>query len=335
MTRTLIAVAALVLMAVPSVAAAGGLGSMPLAKKATPLLGDHVTARFPSAAKPQPRGHSVMAAANPVEEETRVVLDDGKKRFVVMTYEVFATSGSNFEKAVRKEVKQFFSSGAAYSVRAQKIGNFKRAFVMQPSKIDGTEGANLVMGAYLAHPDGTVQFIAFYANPEAATKDADGCTKLAEAILATVRAGSKKLHTDGGAQTLFAWQHVLHVDLPRGWILTTTQGPDFVVHRARQMAPFGEPAASLGIYLGGHPNAQYNQLGAETKRVERKGKLAGADTVWHSWTDATGLLRKEALASGVAPGDTGLAIHVFMAGPAEPDIAMMDALAATLRLTKK
>ncbi len=319
----------------PATAVADGLGSMKLAQKPTPLLGDRVTARFPAAARTQPRGHSIMAAANPVEEETRVVVDAGDKRFVVMTYELFATSGKVFEKSVRKEVKQFFSSGAAYTVSSQKIGDFARALVMKPSKIDGTEGANLVMGAYLEHPDGTVQFTAFYANPEAVTKDAAGCTKLAEAILASFRVGSKQLQMEGGVQKLFAWQHTLHVDVPAGWILTTTPGPDFVVHRARQLAPFGEPAASLGIYLGGHPNAQYDQLGAETKRVETKGKLSGVETVWHSWTDASGLLRKETLATGAAPGDAGLALHVFMAGPTGADIAMMDALSATLRLTRK
>lgn len=328
-------VLALGFVAVSAPVQAGTLGKLPLAKKATPLLGGHLQARFPAKATSKPRGHSIMAAPNPVEEETRVVVDDGDKRFVIMTYELFATADKGFEKAVRKEVKQFFSSGAAYGVEARKIGNLKRAFVMKPSKLDGTEAANLVLGAYFAHGDGTVQFVAFYANPEAATKDAAGCTALAEKILATYRGGSRKLTLDGGAQKLFAWKNVVHVDVPRGWVITTTPGPDFVVHRGRKLSPFGQPTPSFGIYLGGHPNAQYNQLGSETKRTQTAGKLAGKDTTWHAWKDKSGLLRKEALAAGVAPGDPNLSMHLFMAGPDPADIAMIDAIAATVSVARK
>lgn len=314
---------------------ADSLARLALSETATPLLGGHVAAQFPATATQEARGHSIMAAANPVEEETRIVINDGDKRVVVMTYELFATVDKSFEKAVRKEVKQFFSSGAAYTVAPKKIGDFARAFVMKPDKLDGTQGANLVLGAYLAHPDGTAQFVAFYANPEAALTDAAGCTKLAGQILATYRSGGAQLSLTGGAQTLFAWQHELHIDVPAGWVVTTTMGPDFVVHRGRQLTPFGAPSASLGLYLGGHPNAQYDQLGEQTRPTQTSGKLAGAAVVWHSWTDTTGLMRKEALATKVAPGDQALALHVFMAGPAAADIAMMDAIAATLRLTKK
>ena len=312
------ACALVVCLSVSSGAAAESFGSLPLRAEATPLLAGHLTARFPASAAVKPRGHSIMAAGKPSTEETRVVVDLDSQRLVVMTYEVFATAGGQFEAAVRKDVKNFFSSGARYAVRKTPLPPFSQVFVVTPSRLDGAGDANFVLGAYLVHPDGTVQFTAIYANPDASSRDPGGCAALAMSILKSFAPGPRRLEFGPREHALRAYGQALKLKTPAGWTVTTTQGPDFIVHRGRQIRAFGATGSSFGIYIGDHPSLQYAQLGTSAPQTRIPMTVLGTKGAWIDWSDTAGALHREAIIPR-----KGHKLHLFMAGPDAAAIQQM------------
>ena len=60
------------------------------------LLKGRLSAVFPAGARLEGRGHDIMAADESVEEESRVVVDSGKQRFVIMCQELFQDGGPDF-----------------------------------------------------------------------------------------------------------------------------------------------------------------------------------------------------------------------------------------------
>src|SRR5512136_940564 len=75
----------------------GELGKLPLADRPIQLLGGRLTVRMPAAARVEPRQRSIMSAAESGEEETRVVLDAGPERLVLLASELFARFEGDLE----------------------------------------------------------------------------------------------------------------------------------------------------------------------------------------------------------------------------------------------
>src|SRR5215475_586926 len=76
-----------------------------LATTPTPVLSDHLTLSLAQGMRIEPRSHSIMAAHEPAEHETRSVLDVGNARFVMMAYELFAAPGADFKASVDANLK--------------------------------------------------------------------------------------------------------------------------------------------------------------------------------------------------------------------------------------
>jgi hypothetical protein len=142
-----------------------------------------------------------MAAATPDEEESRVVVDAGKERLVVMAYELYALSGGNLEEAARADVADSWGKEAA-GVKLEKltVAPPLTAVALVPPRQDRQRDANLVLGLFVGNGDGTVQYLAFYANP-AGAGDGAGAAALCRKIAATVRAGSRRLSRKSGPRS--------------------------------------------------------------------------------------------------------------------------------------
>jgi len=94
----------LMTMLLAGVAQGQELGKLSPGKVATDLLGGRLRIRMPKNAKVEARGRSIMAALEAVTEETRVVLNAGKERLVLMAWEMFALAGDDLAKAVRADI---------------------------------------------------------------------------------------------------------------------------------------------------------------------------------------------------------------------------------------
>lgn len=330
-----------VFVLLPEVAAGQKLARVALAKEATVLLGGRLTARMPVGARVEQRRRSIMAAKQPVQEETRVVLDAGAERLVVMAYEVFANDGGDFDKGARADIARW-SKGTkkptpVFGVEKLTLPGLP-AFAASPKSLDTSRGAIFTLGVYTRHPDGLVQYLAFYVN-KAGVVDETGVRKLVRAIAETLRPGPRRLERKGGERALagLSKNGGLRVTLPPGWAHTVTRGPDFLVHRLRRITPLGKPTQSVSVYLGGHPSYQHRQSRIEGLKVnEVKAPLLGAEVSWKRWTrpnkgGTAGATTVEAIVP--APGGKTRA-HVFYTSAEPAALESLGALAATLKAAK-
>jgi hypothetical protein len=307
---------ALLALVLPATAAAGELGKLALDKKPVDLLGGRLTMRFPAGAKIEARRASIMAAPEAAQHETRAVLEKGSEKLVVMSFEFFALVGADFEQQVRKELVQLKGKGGApYAIAPLATADPKlRAIAATAPNLDPERKAALVLGAFLAHPDGTVQYVGFFVNPEAG-KDAAGCTALVKRMAATLAPGTRALPRAAGVRSLdvLARDTELQATVPAGWVATVQPGPDFIVHHLRKLTAYGTPGLAIGVYVGGHPSYQHRQTDGPAPQVTvSKGKLFGKDVEWQQWTRGTGkdaTTTQEAIAP--LPGNARLNVHVF------------------------
>ncbi len=289
-----------------------------LAGKPTALLGDHVEVALPVGMKLEARGHSIMAADQAGEDETRAVLDDGSARLVMMAYELYATTGPDFRAAAIADAKAQLPNAMVEAVAlAKPLAGFAAA---PPTK--GDQDANLIYMMWLGNADATVQVLAFYLNP-AGAKATGKWLALAKKIAATAVAGKRVLATKAGDRALGD----LVVALPDGWAVTPQPGPDFIVFHLRKTAVLGTSPPRCGVYVGGFASYQYSQNGIEAAHVKKlAGKLMGAKVDWYVWT-ANGSSTTEAMTKGL----NGETVHVFCSASAEGELADLRKLAETLR----
>jgi hypothetical protein len=318
---------------------AGELAKLKPGKKTTSLLAGRLTVKVPDQAKVIARRASIMAAEEATEEETRIVIDAGKERLVIMTWELFSLKGSDFSKRAGKYLKESLPEAERAKAKIEHIMMPKTGpdvYALSPLSHDLKREAIMVLSAVIGHPDGTVQFIAFYVNPKGGA-DIPGVTKLARSILGTLGAGKRRLDLAAGSRKLPAFKKSLEVQVPKNMAHAVQQGPDFLVHRLSQVAALNDDRGSLGIYIGGHPSFQYKQrenrsMGKWKANVtKKKTKLLGSDVEWHRW-DKDGWHTAEAILA--LPGADRLLVHIFAGGAKASRVDEMIKIAATLKVSE-
>jgi hypothetical protein len=286
---------------------------------------------MPAAAQVEARGHSIMAAPTSAEEETRVVVDAAKERLVLMANELYALSGGDPEKAARAAVAASWGQEAA-TIRLEKLAVAPplRAVAVIPRRPDSTREANLVLGLYVGNGDGTVQYLAFYANP-AGARDAAGVAALCRKIATTVSAGSRKVSSEAGARSFPGLSDDrLVITVPDGFVASIQPGPDFSVYRLRKLSPLGQPASVCGIYLGGHPAYQYRQTQSPPDKVTPiKGRLLGRGIEWKNWSVVHDTMSEIIVPY---PKGEGMFMHVFCSASSPEEVKALRAIAETLRV---
>jgi hypothetical protein len=272
-----------------------------------------------------------MSAPEPIESETRVIIDADSERLVLMAHEMYAFAGADLEKAVRAYVAGFWGKEAA-TVQFEKfeVAPPLAAVAVVPARADGKQEANLVLGMYVGNADGTVQFLAFYVNPAGAT-DAAGPIDLARKIAATLKTGSAKLMWNSGLRS-FPGVHDdrLVLTAPEGFAASVQEGPDFSVYRIHKLLPLGQPTSNCGIYLGGHPAFHYVQTKDRPDKITPlKGKLFGQKIEWKTWSKANGITTEVIVPH---PKDRQMSVHVFCSAANEDELNALRTMAETIRV---
>ncbi|WP_437529620.1 hypothetical protein WME79_48105 [Sorangium sp. So ce726] len=320
-------------------------------RPATSLLSGRLAVRLPEGARIEARARSVMAAAEPDEEETRVVLDAGDERFVLMAHELFALGGKDPEGGVRAAMAADFPGGSATAEPLRLADEQLKAWAVFPGSANRGSVAIPVLGMYVLHPDGFVQRLAFYVNPPAA-KDAAGCSALAagaadlpeargelprctafaRAIAATLSAGARRIDAGGGERSIKGQgsEDSFLVKVPAGASTTVQRGPDFTVHRVRLPVELGASQSAIGIYVGGHPSFQYNQNEAKVSPTPRPGKVFGKAMSWQVWPMSPTRVMAEAMLPH--PKIKGLMVHLFAGAADDKALAPLLDVAASLRV---
>jgi len=257
----------------------GSVGSRSLGDEVA-LLDGRLMMRPVQGATIEARPWDIMGAPEPTTSETRLFLEAGDEKVVVMVSELFATAGDDLVAQLQQVVAE--SALPTRLERVAAVGGGLEAYQVLPETLDTSTEAVFVYGLYVVSPDRTVQHLAFYVNPAAAE---EGCIDLAMRSAATLRAGERTL--DRSART---WELVsgvrgknLKLPLPAGYSVITQQGPDFWVHRIFPVTDFGERGPSGLIYFGGHPSP-FGPDSATTFEAP----LLGESATWRRWTDERG-----------------------------------------------
>ena len=331
--RTLLVCSALVVGLAAGPAAAGKLGTLALEEKPTALLGGRIEARLPVGARIEARQANVAPANTLAEEETRVVVDAGGERMMILAYELFARSTAD---ALEPAVKARWAD--RYAIEPKALPSGRRAVLISPKgPPDPKREAWLALGEYVLHTDGTVQMVSYFLNPDAA-KDVAGATALARRVADTVAPGPKRLATSAGERSFRGVQDTDKVVLvvPEGTVDTHQQAPDFAMHYFRILPKLGDGVPVLGIYVGKRPLYLHVQEDAAAKGgskltvTKKKADLLGtAGAEWHRWASG-GVEHAEAIVP--YPGRKEWAMHVFCAGATAAEIDRLVKIAATLRV---
>jgi len=307
----------------------GGFGALAPGDTATALLGGHLLVRLPAAAAVSARPHSIMGAPAPDETETRALIDAGPRRFVVFARELNRTAPDDFTAAVDLTYAPYREMyGALRIAAADAPEGALRVVRVEPEVSDTTREAVPLYWLLVAGPDGTVQEVGFFVNPEGARDP--GARALADAIAASLQSGPRRVTREGRAVELGRGEGgTLVLDVPPGAAYARQEGPDFVVHRVEPLVPLGSAGPSgFGIYDGHHPNPPGGE-GATTAPAS----VLGADVTWQ--------LREEHGEAGDAyradlilphPLEEGAYLHVFVWAASAEDRARRMADAGALRV---
>jgi hypothetical protein len=232
--------------------ASDDLAQLRIAATKTEVLGGRLIVSVPDQAKSRAVQHGIMAAPESDTEQTRIVIDAGEQRMVLMVYELFARAGIDLEGPAQKVTSRF-----AMKVSLQKwaLAAPLRAVAYFPTAPTKNDEANFVMGLFVVGSDGSVQNFMWYVNPQGATQF-DAALKLAKSMADTIAPGTRTLDTAGGERELSAYSKTKSVfaTIPHDYVITAQQGPDFIVHHINKIVAFGGENASMGVYLGDHPS---------------------------------------------------------------------------------
>ncbi len=302
-----------------------GLGSLKLAEKPVELLGGYLAVRMPKEAKAIARPFPIMGAPEPDEHETRVIVDAGKERMVVLAKEQFALAGDDFEKEVKTWVQKWRGKYkfAHLPLAARDLKAVSVIPIDEPDRTRSND-ATFVEGIFLQSAQRTIQSLDVYINSPA-EKDLARCKLLAHEILLSVVQGKRIRNLTAGERRLgFSKDQDISVKLPKNAMITKQLGPDFVVHHLTLLGSLGAESGSVLIYVGLHPSF---------KPGEKKGeaKIFGKQIEWRALGKGEGLQTLCAM-----PSENGLPLksHIILRAPSEGEIKILKETAESLDLVK-
>jgi hypothetical protein len=256
---------------------------------------------------------SVAEGTSPTAMESRVLVENGDKKLVIISEELASLAGPGLVENLKASSPGF--SDASFRKTALESGLEVVLAVHEAVREEGSVVP--IAHAFTTLSDGTLQATHVIANHATVARGADGCVDLAIHVLSTLSAGSGSLELAAGERKLgdrFA------ITLGADHLLVKQLGPDFEVYRVLAVRELGSPAPQLGIYVGDHP-----RFAPDSNAASVAGQLFGRPVEWQE-ARREGVIERQTL---VALETTSL--HLFLAATTVADAEAMIATAATLR----
>ncbi|HUO63357.1 MAG TPA: hypothetical protein VMT97_06615 [Terriglobales bacterium] len=317
-------IASVLLWAHPSPAAS--FADLPKDWPEVSLLKDRLWIRAPKAARLEPTPFGIMEAPPPAERQMLVVIDSGPLRLVAFVSEMFCVSPVDFTQLGTAYVK-----GLEQNPRLDRLSaapnatnvNGLEVLEYEPRSTARIADANLVKGALIRHPDGSVQSIAFFVN-DSGLADLPAARQLVTNMIASLKPGPRQLVTGARVQLAGA---SLDLDLPPDYTAYQQRGPDFDVYWIEHLVTLNQPAGRLGIYSGHHPQRPAHPAAARAQRAV----LFGVDVQWRVWEEPSTqggavVFHQEAFVPVPAGG---LIRHVFFTAVTPAERAAFERIAET------
>lgn len=315
--------------------ACGGLAALPRAESPSALLEGRLSIVPLAGTELLPRPGPLMGAPSPTDKETRLFLESGDDKLVIMAYELERLAGEDFLSSAPAWFQPAPGApGPAWQTLTlpQTPGGLRQVVGWAETPILGAGDAVPALMGLARHPDGTAQLVIFYVTPAAATADGLGCTALALDLARSLEAGPRTLDRAGGEHSLaqLAGQAALTLSLPPDVLLSEQRGPDFTVFLAQPLLPISAGAQMMGIYIGDHPE----DLPEGTPLA---GTLLGQAVSWTTWTEGNpgelAVSRQELILPLPEGEGSARMLHVFLSADQPEDLPRLQALAETLAIT--
>lgn len=251
---------------------------------------------------PLPRSRALPSPKDgpTLEEESRLVVDAGGEGLAIVTKELFQLdpdryapeadakpSPGTLDEEAPKFLKATFPNEEALEITPVEIGEAKlRAYAARPKEPNAPPGQDvaLALALLVAHPDGTLQSVAFHVKGEmvrVATGNAlVGCTRLAERVASTIVAGPRALERTAGTRHLLGipgGDKELVVRVPEDYV--AVKGEDLV--RLYKLRPLSLYAGNVAVVLGPKRDSRPTEDGGGEAV---SGKLLGRDVKWQKKT---------------------------------------------------
>lgn len=288
----------------------GKLGALELASTAHSLLNDRWSMQMPAGATTEQA--AAPATGGQQSELNKFLIKAGEERLVIEVEELLALAGDDLKKAV----EQVVAPPTRAQLQALPLSEpALTGMAIVPPGPETQEELTLVLGLFVAHPDGAVQYLGFFAN-RAAARDFTGSQRLARAMVQTLRPGARKLDVDGGVQqfAVAPGKSKIQVQLPAGFVTSLQRGHDFEVYRFTRLGTLGEAGDTIGLYIGAHPQMHHVRRGVHD--VEKiGGTVLGRPVQWHRWSmGANGHWMQEGIFQLSLGGDSTVHAHIFYSG---------------------
>lgn len=306
-----------------SEAAGGDLRSLSQHPQPTEVLAGRIHLRLPTGAREEPLVRSIMHAPESREDQSRIVIDVGAERLIIMVYELFAQVGDDFATSLQAEFARIGDPAAAGYRQEIVVLEDSRSLGVALTPITPPSVARdaFHLGSmYLGLPDGTAVVLQAHVNPDG-FRDHEGAALLARRIFASAAAGPRKLSRAAGPRAL--GRH-LALTLPADVIIVTQWGPDFSVYRLIPLRRLGQrESGELGVYVGHHPS--FRPSGTPSP-----GALLGHSVVWYDKSNPRSKILDVLVA--LEAGRSDAMAHVFITAPDEAALRSLKEIAETLTM---
>jgi hypothetical protein len=295
------------------------------------ILNDKAFFYFPDSARNEGRNVDIMSADPNANQETRIILDIGKKRLVFFARELYVTSKNNFFETISKNYNENGNS---------KILTEKDSIIsvlVTPTQYDSTENAILINNLYVKTQDNTVFIIGAYINQEAYNNKAE-YQILSEKVFNTLTKGNRKLNFKARTEIIpiFSGNKKFRILLPENYIITKDKSYDFEVLRFQKVKDITDTNwVSLIIYTGNYPSFFYKEYNFNYKNAEKvKGRFLSKPVEWLNFKNIKQhlYLKEQQIPSDQI--EKGLIVHIAMLGNNQHAIDELTKLIENIRVTE-
>ena len=314
------------------------LKKTPLNDKRSVLLKNRLSIRLPKGTDIEPIPANPLAIPLPEDEVSRAIIQIGKKiRFVIIAEELFTVADDKFFDKIKKQVdERNKESKITFAVHKLTLTNDLEVIQISPSKLIPSRGAVSIASAYVVQKDRTVQQIQIFGNAPVIDQPA-GCAQIAESMLKSLEPGSRELNIDSGKRKLYAYSETrsLTISLPDNYAATMQRGPDFLIHRIREISKFGEPTGGdIGLYLGSQPTLHHLKASKAAFNMKKiNSKMLNEDIVWYKLTPSIEGIGSRHSAETIVPVNRlNLYLHVFFSAGSSKELNKLKRIIETLTM---
>lgn len=242
------------------------------------ILNDRAFFLFPTDAVYEARATNIMSPDPNINEETRIIFDNGDMRLVFFAQELYTLADNNLFQFVSEQNKQ---NAIKTKILTDREGML--SILSIPTEYDTTEEAILLNNLIVKTEDNTLFTITAYIN-SSAYKIKEEYQKLTETVFGTLTKGTRIMDRSARKEThkIFGTEKSLTFSLPANYCVTVDQKFDFQVFNLHKYRTITEPNwVQIVIYNGRHPSLVHEEFGLSKNSGQKiKGKFLKQKLDW-------------------------------------------------------